>query len=111
MTRFLFFLAGSICSVALALIATGVYAINRPDGAIANEGFDLITISSQGKTDPISLTRGESVRLPYGVYELEIPRLNLKLPLFKNDHGSGTLYQQQGVPVVRTKGVASLGGP
>ena len=111
MKRTLPFLAGLIACVLGLLAFAGIAHLNRPYGSIANDGFSTIVVSSDVSPEKVTLDKGESRNFSYGMYEIFIPELDQKISLFKNNDGSCTLTQSDGILVVQTEGVASLGGP
>ena len=111
MKRALPFLAGVVVCILGLLAFAGITHLNRPYGSITNDGFSTVVVSSDEASTKVTLDKGESHSFAYGMYEIFIPELDQKISLFKNNDGSCTLSQSDGILVVQTEGVASLDGP
>ena len=81
---------------------------SHPVSPITNDGFEQVQIAYDEGKEVCVLTNGEAHLLPYGIYRVTIPEINVGIRLFKNNRGSPILRSSSGMLVVETDANCSV---
>ena len=104
----LFVTAGVVLAVLLQSGYRAYEILAHPLSPITNDGFGMVQVAYDQGKDVCVLRNGEARLLPYGIYKVTIPEINLSFLLFKNNRGSPILRSVEGLLVVETDANSSV---
>ncbi|MGJ8674300.1 hypothetical protein [Rubritalea sp.] len=105
------FFIGLTCGTSLVFAALFYNHVDTGYGKITNAGFETITVTTQSGEPLKELIKDEFIKLPYGVYQVEIPMFNKSFPVFKNNNGNISVDLYEDTLVFETDTNASFNGP